>query len=504
MDINRLKIMSKLIKHLPGISVYWLFILFFCLNQCRNNPTAPEQTPSSLKIEAEKFKIYAGGILQLKAIAQLKDGTTKDVTKEAIWSNSPGLAGKITKSGKFITNAEATGKETVTAQFQGQVASVVIEVTKRAEIFSILPMRTKLLSGESIQFKAIATYPDRVQEIVTDQVQWKVNKPEMGSIDSKGLFQSNAGATGFVMIEGSFQDVIENSILEIVASPSETIESEFQMVKIPGGTFIMGDDTSRYADEKPAHEVFVDPFLISKFEITNNQYVDFLNQALGNGAIIVESNLIIGTKGRFPFTAYLLIQAGQNFPSEFIEFIDGTFKVKDGFEDYPVIRVSWYGAVAFCDFYGLRLPTEAEWEKASRGGQQLEYGTQDGTLSHDLANYRGTEGRDIFPDLAPVGQFPPNPFGLFDMAGNVAEFVHDIYASDFYMQSPSNNPSGPGPREPLLNDVSDDDRVVWRGGSWFTGARFCRSARRGHIRRGPDLVEQIDVGFRVAKSISTN
>jgi formylglycine-generating enzyme required for sulfatase activity len=177
------------------------------------------------------------------------------------------------------------------------------------------------------------------------------------------------------------------------------------------------------------------------------------------------------------------------------------FRAIAGFENYPAVRLNWYGAAAFCAFYGLRLPTEAEWEKACRGGQQLAYGTSDGTISCDLANYQGAGGRDIFTSVAPVGSFPPNPYGLYDLSGNAAEFVSDIYDANYYASSPRQNPPGPGPARffaPIPGGLA-----LWRGGSWIDPPNRCRSAFRGTIRENADhnlLVEAI-VGFRVARSL---
>ncbi|NIR46949.1 formylglycine-generating enzyme family protein, partial [candidate division KSB1 bacterium] len=173
---------------------------------------------------------------------------------------------------------------------------------------------------------------------------------------------------------------------------------------------------------------------------------------------------------------------------EFVEFGEfDRYRACPGFEEYPVIRLSWYGAAAFCDFYGLRLPTEAEWELVSRGGQQFEYGTANGTISHDLANFLGTGGMDTFEGLAPIGSFPANPFGLHDLCGNAAEYVFDIFDFQFYGMSPSHNPFGPGPAKPLGRLPAagrplcrdGGPKVVWRGGHWLSDPASCSSAFRG-------------------------
>ena len=154
-----------------------------------------------------------------------------------------------------------------------------------------------------------------------------------------------------------------------------------------------------------------------------------------------------------------------------IEERAGRFQPKSGFEDHPVLEVSWYGARAFSGWVGGRLPTEAEWEYAARaGGQRLKYPNGD-TLTHDNANFSGTGGQDQWTETSPVGSFPPNPLGLYDMAGNVWEWCADWFDAEYYQtlkNSTARNPKGPG---------SGTARVV-RGGSWFNSEFDLRVAIR--------------------------
>ncbi|MFQ6115067.1 MAG: formylglycine-generating enzyme family protein, partial [bacterium] len=231
---------------------------------------------------------------------------------------------------------------------------------------------------------------------------------------------------------------------------------------------------------------------------------EYLNQASARGDVFLDtgSGVIFGRNGPFHNQYYIKITGGFSSPEEFIVFdpVEGEFFPQSGFEQFPVTRLTWYGAAAFCDFYGLRLPTEAEWEKACRGGQQLEFGTQDGTLTHDLANFAGTGGRDTYQGAAPVGSFPPNPFGLFDMCANAAEHVFDLYDPDYYQNSPNENPKGPGPPMPVGRL---DFITVIRGGGGNSSSIFCRSAFRGVFDNLPDLevLSGTLSGFRVARSL---
>jgi formylglycine-generating enzyme required for sulfatase activity len=332
---------------------------------------------------------------------------------------------------------------------------------------------------------------------------WSLSPGIAATIDTNGLLRARPGITGKETVTGSYQLLMTRSEVQVQSN----LSVPFEMVTIPAGSFRMGDINGR-PDEKPEHEVFVDAFQIGKYEVTNAQYAAFLNQALDAGEIFYESFIVRARKGPFVALIYTKLCKSFEFPDEFIEYVEiepglnvFRFRAKPSFEQYPVVRLNWFGAAAFCAFYGLRLPTEAEWEKACRGGQQLVYGTQDGSIDHELANYRGTGGRDVFEGLAPVGSFPPNPYGLYEMSGNAAEFVSDLYDSGYYANSPPQNPQGPPPI--TIFERRAGLAVLWRGGSWIHSASSCRSAFRGPFGDQVDhcLLGASIVGFRVARSL---
>ena len=439
--------------------------------------------------------------MQLSAIIELADGTSQDVTPEAVWSTSMGVFGSVDEKGVFKADNSSIGVETVRAEFRGQVATMEVEVTLRAISLAIWPVITTVQSGGSIQFDAFVRFHDFSLAFINKKVKWSLSPGVSATIDSNGLLQASSGAAGNETVIAEFQTLTMQSEVEIQA----TLSLPFEMVRIPSGTFLMGDDNGS-AIEQPAHQVFIDEFEIAKYEITNEQYVTYLNQALKLGELnILGSGIVKGTRGPFASLIYSWLQASSQFPDKYIEYTGTEFRVISGFENYPVVRLNWYGAAAFCRFYGFRLPTEAEWEKASRAGQQLEYGTQNGTISHDLANYLGQEGQDIFEGLAPIGSFPPNPFGIYDLGGNVAEYVFDLFDPNYFSVSPSENPKGPGPAIPL--GVFPGGIVVWRGGCWFCEGIRCRSAFRGAINTNGgstfdlDPLSESHVGFRVARSL---
>lgn len=201
----------------------------------------------------------------------------------------------------------------------------------------------------------------------------------------------------------------------------------YRLVRIPAGDFLMGSPDGEGNDnEHPRHKVFLDGYSIGKYEVTVGQYRRYRRE---NGGPMPD-------------------QMGHG-------------------DADPVIDVTWENAAAYCAWAGLRLPTEAEWEKAARGGTATTYWWGD-VPSHNRANYTGKAGKDVWDDASPVGSFPPNPFGLHDTAGNVWEWVADRYGTAYYAESPDRNPKGP---------ETGESRVM-RGGCWDSPADFLRSAHR--------------------------
>ncbi|HUU28666.1 MAG TPA: SUMF1/EgtB/PvdO family nonheme iron enzyme [archaeon] len=253
------------------------------------------------------------------------------------------------------------------------------------------------------------------------------------------------------------------------------------MISIPAGSFKMGS-RSIEIDEGPVHVVALDTFQMSATEITNSQYAAFLNEAIKTGEVRANKDSVIGGVGYYPGYEYLSLSESDLLNNKCrIIFNDSSFSVEPTYEHKPVTFVTWYGAAAFAAHYDISLPTEAEWEYACRGGQQLEFGTDDGTISLEKANYD-----KHIASPTDVGSYPANPFGLVDMAGNVSEWCKDWYDLKYYSNSPSKNPPGP---------VFGTDRVG-RGGGWHN----CDSALRSANRTYYDPHYRISyLGFRVVR-----
>jgi sulfatase modifying factor 1 len=216
------------------------------------------------------------------------------------------------------------------------------------------------------------------------------------------------------------------------------------LVLVPGGGFLMGQADGR-DEERPVHAVSVAPFRLGRCQVTNAEYDEF-RRATGRGL--------------------------------------PPFRMQPEFADpaQPVVGVSWFDAVAYCDWLSaFRLPTEAEWEFAARGGlEQQAYPWGDRPVFERPAYFdrwlRAPE---------PVGAATPNAFGLYDMCENVHEWCSDWYDPAYYAVSPSHNPQGP----------ASGTRRASRGGAWRHQIKTARCAARSSI---PPEFRYADYGFRVA------
>jgi formylglycine-generating enzyme required for sulfatase activity len=225
------------------------------------------------------------------------------------------------------------------------------------------------------------------------------------------------------------------------------------MALIPGGEFIMGNDMNNGLGFSPAHKVKVDSFYIDIYEVTNKEYYRFCKE----------------TGYKLPeFWNTEIFRSGENFM------------------DFPVVGITWYDANKYAEWAHKRLPTEAEWEYAARGGLAGNDFPNGNEWTKENAKQDGSGWKNL---LEPVTNDKPNGFGLYHMGGNVWEWVSDKYSETYYAESKYDNPTGP---EKGANNVI-------RGGSWHSG-NMCKKVfyRKGLVNNWCDFA----VGFRCVRDIS--
>lgn len=267
-----------------------------------------------------------------------------------------------------------------------------------------------------------------------------------------------------------------------------------EYVYVPAGEFLMGStdaDTLAYDDEMPQHTVFLNDYLIARTEVTNAMFARFVNTT---GYDTDAENAGVGQVLSAPGLQWKEI-SGADWQHPF-----GPESDLEGLEDHPVVQVSWNDAVAYCQWVGGRLPTEAEWEKAARGndGRIFPWGNEWDVREMQRLNFSDkndptgptdTVADDGFATSSPVGSYPAgvSPYGAFDMAGNVWEWVEDWYSADYYSQHSSDRASGP---------ENGSSRVI-RGGSWFNRDKLVRTVVRSYS--SPEDSYHA-IGFRCARS----
>lgn len=309
------------------------------------------------------------------------------------------------------------------------------------------------------------------------------------------------------------------------------------MVWIPGGEFSMGSDECGEAlcslpgvtgDSQPIHRVFVDGFWMDATEVTNEQFEKFVN-ATGYRTIAE----IAPTQEEFPTAPPENLVAGSTVFTPTPEPVplndmfqwwryqhgadwrhpEGPESSVKGREQYPVVQIAYVDAEAYAKWAGKRLPTEAEWEFAARGGlsgKLYAWGDELKPADRWMANiYQGKfpvkdTGEDGFAGIAPVKSFPPNGYGLYDVAGNVWEWCSDWYRLDYYarlkLQSGDGTRNPQGPTTPYDPAEPSERKRVHRGGSFLCTDQYCTRYMVGTRGKGEVTTGSNHVGFRCVRA----
>lgn len=306
------------------------------------------------------------------------------------------------------------------------------------------------------------------------------------------------------------------------------------MVLIPQADFMMGaDDELARPDELPRHRVLLDPFWMDETEITNSQFAEFIEKtnyvttaeikpdweelkkqlpegtAKPDDSVLVPGSLVFNSPREDVelnnFHQWWLWVEGANWKHPL-----GPGSGIKGLDDHPVIHVSWFDANEYCKWAGKRLPTEAEWEWAARGGlqnQPYSWGNERIDEGNPKANTwdgkfpnKNTQ-KDGFGVTAPVKSYPPNNYGLYDMAGNVWEWTSDWYRNDYYQMS--NKPDGiknpEGPKDSLDPNEPYAEKKVQRGGSFLCNESYCSGYRVAFRQKASPDTGLSHSGFRCVK-----
>ena len=294
-----------------------------------------------------------------------------------------------------------------------------------------------------------------------------------GNSDRLNIADNNSAAFDFSQVAKTGLQELGNQI-----TPDDVPEN---MAFIPPGEFQMGsEDSEANEDERPVHNVFLDAFLMDKYPITNAQFQAFI---------------VANPDWRTPDLYGKHISLDFHDGNYLKDWNEGTFPY--GKDDHPVIQVSWYAAMAYAEWVGKRLPTEAEWEKAARGGVEAQKYPWGNSLENLDTKYLSNP-----EDTTPVGNSPINGYGLYDMSGNVWEWCLDTYDADFYL--------GPEPRNPF----SETNNIVWvtqnfrkvrshrvlRGGPWDIDSQGVRVSHRFSANPKDALPT---FGFRCVMDVTT-
>ena len=443
---------------------------------------------ATVTLDITKHSLKPGETVQLKATVLPEDADDKTVQ----WKSGDTLIATVDDNG--LVTALIPGETTITAESGGKSATCAITVKLETSITLDITEHS-MAPGRTVQLTATVLPEDADDKTV----EWKSGDTLIATVDDNGLVTAVALGQATITAEAGGKS----------ATCAVTVEFPVEAVLVTAGTFQMGspeDEPGRNGDETQHSVTLTRNFYMSKYEITNTQFVEFLNAKHAEGV------LEYGVAGNFDNAAYftgttdepLVRNCSVNDLTQWgvVRNSDGTWAPAEGKANHPAIFVTWYGAKAYAEWIGGTLPTEAQWEYACRGDKgTLPYGIDTGRkLTGDMANFYTPYPYDLdhpdspggysdpaadetyVPETVAVGSYPyANSYGLYDMHGNVFEWCLDKYG-----EYPSSSVTDP------LNTEGTKHSV--RGGDWDAGGVGCRASYRD--LSNPDGAWN-NVGFRV-------
>ena len=458
--------------------------------------TTPDQSRSRLmKVVQHTFKLLISVHVIFLIVIFFSGNVLADVPKLLAQGDQNRLMGDYSLAEKAYT--EALAKEPKNYRILKSLVEVKVELEKYLEA---KPLAEKILSrkvmlqkkvkvfvvGQSGALEGVISPETRTPYHMAELVDETVVTAQSGKTNMRNYLDNKAKAKTphyrlFFLASGKMKLVPKSEVrIEYVGVPrldhervqelyskiqsklidASDVTTKVEMVLVEGGCFNMGSDKGALL-EGPVHKVCLSSFKIEKHEVTQKFFQS-----------VMKTN-----------------------PSRFVS------------ADLPVESVTWQEANKYCKKTGKRLPTEAEWEFAARGGTTSEYywgekfDSSRGNFCDNNCdmNVRVADASDGYKYTAPVGKFPPNPLGIYDMSGNVAEWVADWMDTEqnYYIISPKDNPSGPDRENASDFDGGANEKVL-RGGSWGGGIETLRSAWRKAFFRSYRFE---NLGFRCAKDI---
>lgn len=455
---------------------------------------------SGVTVSESSLSLMKGGMARLTYVLSPEGAEAAQVS----WESSDEAVATV--DGNGLVTAVDVGSCVITVNADGFEDECAVSVLGApVESISVSPESARLEQDGTVQLTATILPEDAA----SSPVEWMTSDMNVATVTETGLV--TGVSAGEATITAKAGDASAECAVTVLGSTMP------ETVSVPAGTFMMGapeSEWNNYSNERPQHQVTLTKgFSMTKYEITNRQYAAFLNEMgitkdsdnYGRGTVCYENNGSTVTETQ-AFIADSRIWAGTPNECDYgLHYEDGQWVPVEGCDNYPVTYVTWFGAVAYADWLGGRLPTEAEWEYACRGGQteSLPFGIDDGKrINQGMANYNTNYyydydmgGQYEDPNAEPVGHpvdvgsYPyANGYGLYDMHGNVLEWCSDWYGAYSGSAAAETDPEGP---------AAGDGKVV-RGGTFTVSSSWdavsCRSAYRRNASPGYALM---NCGVRV-------